>query len=473
MTAATEEETVPAELVTVEPEPDEIPAPENVPVTVGAEVAVVDPLSQALAESSTPAASELAVLMRQAELLAGSNIIPKAYRDSPANVLVASMTGRSFGWDALTTMRNGHVIEGTWSMRPETMLALVRKAGHRIEGSSSAERAEVTGTRADDGTSITVIWTMDDAKRAQLIGKDNWKHYPAAMLWARAVAQLCRMLFADVLMGVSYIPEELGADVNERGEVIDVQLAPAGEAWQRPADRQREQQAQADRPAPYEALVELQLSIHALPEALRDELREQWKHEESRVRGFAPYRLPQRLLQTAKAMVNARWATAHKAGVHKAMEIEAARCVLASGICDVFRVPRSDETPAETAPAAPEPPEEAPTAESHTEPSEAPSDDESPEPEPGAASDEDWVPVMRETALQVQAVLQKVPENLRDRVLGGVDELHWTKINGEIAEAGHAEAFPPSSPIGLRRMAVVMFRAQALVDSGTLPAPEA
>lgn len=165
---------------------------------------------------------ELDVIMRQADMLAQSDIIPKDYRRKPANIVVAAMTGRTFGWDAITAMRNGHVIEGTWSIKPEAMLALVRRAGHSVEGESSPTGATITGKRFDSGDTLTVTFDEADAKRAQLLNKNTWKQYPKSMYWARAVSQLCRMLFADVTLGLSYTPEELGAEVTEDGDIIDV-----------------------------------------------------------------------------------------------------------------------------------------------------------------------------------------------------------------------------------------------------------
>lgn len=169
---------------------------------------------------------ELDVIMRQADMLAQSDIIPKDYRRKPANIVVAAMTGRTFGWDAITAMRNGHVIEGTWTIKPEAMLALVRRAGHSVEGETTATGATITGKRCDSGDTLTVTFDEGDAKRAGLLNKNTWKQYPKSMYWARAVSQLCRQLFADVTLGLSYTPEELGAEVTEDGEVIDVTERP-------------------------------------------------------------------------------------------------------------------------------------------------------------------------------------------------------------------------------------------------------
>jgi hypothetical protein len=168
--------------------------------------------------TATVPSAELDVITRQADLLAQSDIIPSAYRRKPANILVAALTGRTFGWDAMTAMRNGHVIEGTWSIKPEAMLALVRRAGHSVAGESTTEGATVTGRRSDTGDEMTVSFTLDDARRAGLVNKNTWKQYPQSMCWARAVSQLCRMLFADVTLGLSYTPEELGAEVDADGE---------------------------------------------------------------------------------------------------------------------------------------------------------------------------------------------------------------------------------------------------------------
>jgi hypothetical protein len=61
---------------------------------------------------------------------------------------------------------------------------------------------------------------MNDAKLAGLAGSTTYKKYPKDMLWARAVSQLGRRLFADVLMAASYGPEEMQA-------VVDDAAAPA------------------------------------------------------------------------------------------------------------------------------------------------------------------------------------------------------------------------------------------------------
>jgi hypothetical protein len=175
----------------------------------------------AIRSSTVVPASEWIPLTSQADYLAKSDIIPRDYRGKPANIVVAGLSGRTHGWDLLTSMRNGHVIEGTWGLRPEAQLGLVRRAGHTVTGTMSPEGAEVTGTRADDGSSMTVTFTIEDARRANLAAKQTWKNYPQMMCWWRAIGILCRVHFSDVTLGLMSV-EELGADIGPDGEVIDV-----------------------------------------------------------------------------------------------------------------------------------------------------------------------------------------------------------------------------------------------------------
>jgi len=178
-----------------------------------------------LAVRSTVPAAEWGLMLAQAEELSRSDIIPAAYRRKPANVVVAALTGRAHGWDVLTAMRNGHVIEGTWGMKPEAMLGLVRAAGHSVNGSTTPTGASVHGKRHDTGDEMTVDFTIEDAARAGLAGKGTWKAYPQMMCYWRAVGLLCRMLFSDVTLGVHAV-DELGGQLDADGEVIETTMGP-------------------------------------------------------------------------------------------------------------------------------------------------------------------------------------------------------------------------------------------------------
>ena len=160
---------------------------------------------------------------KMCQVLSKSDLVPKSYRGKAENVFLAYIAGQPFGWDVTMSMRSFHIIEGTPSLKPEIQLALVRQAGHSVTvEKSSVDLVVINGKRSDTNDIATASYSIEDAKRAGLLGKGNWKTYPEDMLFARAVSRLCRRLFQDCLLGCAYTPEELGAQTNPEGDVIAV-----------------------------------------------------------------------------------------------------------------------------------------------------------------------------------------------------------------------------------------------------------
>jgi hypothetical protein len=138
--------------------------------------------------------------------------VPTALRGKNEAVLACVLYGAELGLGPMQSLNSIHVIEGRTAMSPELMRAMVARHGHRIDVvENSATACEVKGIRSDTGSMATVRWTMEDAKLAGLAGKNNWKTYPRAMLLARATSELCRIVFPDVIAGLSYTPEEVSS----------------------------------------------------------------------------------------------------------------------------------------------------------------------------------------------------------------------------------------------------------------------
>lgn len=149
------------------------------------------------------------VSWKVAQKIANTPFVPTAFRGKPESVYAAVLYGEELGLGPMQSLTQIHVIEGKPSMAPELMRALVLKAGHRIDVKVCMnDEVILYGRRADSGSEATVRWTMKDAQLAGLAGRGAWKTYPRAMLLARATSELCRMLFADVVAGLSYTPEE-------------------------------------------------------------------------------------------------------------------------------------------------------------------------------------------------------------------------------------------------------------------------
>lgn len=145
-----------------------------------------------------------------ASKVANTEFVPKALRGKPEAVLACILAGAEAGVSPMQALSKIHVVDGRPAMSAELMRALVLRHGHEIWIEDLTTTAcTVAGCRSGSARTSRVTWTMDDARTAGLSAKDNWRKYPRSMLQARATAELCRMIFPDVLAGISHTLEEL------------------------------------------------------------------------------------------------------------------------------------------------------------------------------------------------------------------------------------------------------------------------
>jgi hypothetical protein len=171
-----------------------------------------------------PAAS-LPEKMQYAKALAESGMLPGQYRKQPANLLYALEYAESLGLHPMAAITGIHVIEGKPSASAALISALVRRAGHKLRVRGNDQEAVAQIIRVDDPDfTYEARWTLDRAKKAGLTGKKVWQQYPAAMLKARAITEVARDACEEALSGMHYTPEELGANVNADGEIVEAEV---------------------------------------------------------------------------------------------------------------------------------------------------------------------------------------------------------------------------------------------------------
>jgi len=159
--------------------------------------------------------------IQYAQHLAQSGLLPAHYRKEPANVLYAVEYGDMPGLAPMAAITGVHVIEGKPTASSALMSALVRRAGHRLRVKGDDRKATVQIIRSDDPDWVfESVWDMKRAEQAGLTGKKVWKQYPAAMLKARAISECARDACEEALLGLHYTAEEMGAEVDEDGNVI-------------------------------------------------------------------------------------------------------------------------------------------------------------------------------------------------------------------------------------------------------------
>lgn len=149
-----------------------------------------------------PAAAELA------KAVANTEFVPKSLRGNPAAITAAILYGDEVGIGPMQSLARISVIDGRPTLAAETQRALIFAAGHEIWVEEATNtRVSVAGRRKDSDQTSRVTWTMDDAKRANLAGRQNWRTYPRQMLLARATAELARAVFADAIGGLAATEE--------------------------------------------------------------------------------------------------------------------------------------------------------------------------------------------------------------------------------------------------------------------------
>lgn len=140
--------------------------------------------------------------------------------------VVKVLAGREIGLGPIASMTGIYVINGRVSFGANVMAAALKRTGRYTykvaEHSEKVCRIEffevANGQRVSIGESA---FTIEEAKRA---GTKNLEKFPKNMLFARAMSNGVRWFAPDVFAGAPvYTPEELGANVNEDGDVIDAE----------------------------------------------------------------------------------------------------------------------------------------------------------------------------------------------------------------------------------------------------------
>jgi len=128
----------------------------------------------------------------------------KTVEQATALMLIA----QAEGYHPALAARDYHIIQGRPTLKAETMMARFQQQGGKVDWKTLTDE-EVTATFSHpSGGSATITWTFEQARKAGLTGKDNWRNYPRAMLRARVVSEGIRTVFPGVVLGV-YTPEEV------------------------------------------------------------------------------------------------------------------------------------------------------------------------------------------------------------------------------------------------------------------------
>lgn len=229
-----------------------------------------------------PGYQEMQGMAAMAVTLAAAAAVPAAMRGKPNDVFLVLLTGRELGIPPTTAIRECHVIDGKVTISPKVKLAMVRSKGlGKVwpDAANSATSATWHAERLDmPGMQFANTFTVEDAKRAGLVGKDNWTHYPQRMLSWRSLAGLLDDVFSEVGTGL-YSPDEVGAMTNEDGEVIEVASAEPLPGTKAPPPKPGSRAAPAPPPADPGVVDDLRTRVESLPESGRLACVDAWREK--------------------------------------------------------------------------------------------------------------------------------------------------------------------------------------------------
>lgn len=174
-----------------------------------------------------------------AERLSQSSFVPAQYRGKPVELTAAILAGIEVGLSPMAAMRSFDMIQGVSAPRAITLRAVVQAHGHELVlVESTSTRCRMKGKRKGSEEWQSVTWTIERARDLGLLGKDNWKKQPAAMLMARATSELARLIASDAILGIGYSSEEVADGGSYDQQVSTATTTAPSEAGTRRMSRQ-------------------------------------------------------------------------------------------------------------------------------------------------------------------------------------------------------------------------------------------
>lgn len=170
---------------------------------------------------------ELDTIQEAAKLLALSNYFDGKGNTPQAVAQIATkiLAGREMGFGPFASVNGIHIIQGRPSVGANLLASAVKSSGrydYRVrEMTNDVCRIEFFEREGDKKESIgQSSFTKEDAVKA---GTQNLVKFARNMLFARALSNGVRWFCPDVFCGNAvYVPEELGAEVDGEGNVVDV-----------------------------------------------------------------------------------------------------------------------------------------------------------------------------------------------------------------------------------------------------------
>ena len=181
--------------------------------------------------------NSLTEAMEVAEFFAKSDLVPKDYKNKPGNIVVAWQKGFEVGLMPQQSLETIAVINGRACIWGDGLIALVKRSpieewtNEWMEGEGESMVAFCETKRKDQTKTVKRSFSVEDAKKANLWGKNTWATYPKRMLQMRARGFSLRDAYPEVLNGLQLAEEMLDAQYvapSRSKEELETALASVG-----------------------------------------------------------------------------------------------------------------------------------------------------------------------------------------------------------------------------------------------------
>jgi hypothetical protein len=176
---------------------------------------------------------------------------------SADQALALMLVAQSENRHPATVTQDYDIIQGKACRKTHSVMARFQQMGGKVEWHQLNDNiAEATFSHPAGGL-LRIEWTIEQAKKAGLTGKDNWKNYPRAMLRARVIAEGVRAVYPAAIGGMMVSEEAADAPIVEKdmgkAEVIH---APKQSALEKPAIEELSAEKFEQNKAAWMAIVE-------------------------------------------------------------------------------------------------------------------------------------------------------------------------------------------------------------------------
>ena len=151
-----------------------------------------------------------AAMMQMGQALVGTGFLPDHIKNGPQAAAII-LAGRELGMEPMRALRSLSLVKGKITEAADSQLARFKSDGGRAVFSELSDTGAVLSLTHPNGDKHTETFTLDDARKAGLLGSQMYSKFPKAMLRSRAITAALKSIGWEGGSGV-YDPSELAAE---------------------------------------------------------------------------------------------------------------------------------------------------------------------------------------------------------------------------------------------------------------------